>query len=514
MDSAKHTRLPFAKTLTGSTSLVLYVALTNFIIHMLVAGNYGYFRDELYYIVSGQHLQLGYVDFPPMIAYIAAVLNALAGDSLVAIHIVPALAGAALVFVAGMIARELGGNRWAQVLAAASTLVTAQLAFSSIFSMDILDALWWSLGAYLLVRIARRDRPRLWLLFGVVAGLGLFTKLTIAFFLFSLLIAIAATPARKHLRSKWFWMGSGIAVAFLFPYIIWNASNGWPTVDFYIHHGGLNGGGPADFILLQILIANPVNIPVVLAGLYFYLRSPSGSSYRFLGVALALLFALFAVIDAKPYFYEGAYPILLAAGSIVASQRAGQVRKWLPRGLLVALVVGGALLAPLEMPLLPPGAFVSRYSSLTGVANGAAAQGNAGQFPQYLGDRFGWYTMTATVSQIYHSLPAQEQSEACIIASNYGEASALTFLGKSYGIPTVISPHNNFYIWGPGSCGAVLITVGFDLTTLQQGYGNVTQAGTIVCSYCMVNEDNLPVYVATSPNVSLASVWPLIKDFS
>ena len=127
--------------LASDTAILLYIAAVNFIAHLLAAGNYGYFRDELYYVVSGQHLQLGYVDFPPMIAYIAAVLNALAGDALVAIHVVPALAGAALVFVAGMIARELGGNRWAQGLSAVAALVTAQLAFSSIFSMDILDAL-------------------------------------------------------------------------------------------------------------------------------------------------------------------------------------------------------------------------------------------------------------------------------------------------------------------------------------------------------------------------------------
>jgi len=501
--------------LTSSTALLLYVAIANFVLHILVAGNYGYFRDELYYMVSGQHLQLGYVDFPPMIAYIAALLNLVAGDNLVAIHVVPALAGAALIFVAGLIARELGGNKWAQVLAAVSTLVTAQLAFSSIFSMDILDALWWSLGAYIVVRIIRRDQPRLWLGFGLVAGLGLFTKLTIAFFLVSLLVGALATPARKHLHSKWFWTGAIIALAFLMPYVIWNAATGWPTIDFYIHHGGLNGGGAADFVLLQILIANPVNIPIVFTGLYFYLRSSAGKQYRLLGIALAFLFALFVVINAKPYFYEAAYPILIAAGAVVFSQKGGQVRRWIPKGLLVALIVSGALLAPLEMPLLAPSVFAnSSYASLTGVANGAAAQGNAGQFPQYLGDRFGWDTMTATVSEVYHSLPASEQSESCIFASNYGEAGALTFLGKSYGLPQVISTHNNFYIWGPGSCGAVLITVGVNITKLEAFYRNVTQAATIRCNYCMSNEDNLPVYVATGPNGSLQSIWPTIKVFS
>lgn len=494
--------------------MLFYIAVMNFVVHMLVAGNYGYFRDELYYIVSGEHLQLGYVDFPPMIAYIAAVLNFLAGDTLVAIHVVPALAGAALVFVAGMITREIGGNRWAQVLSAVATLVTAQLAFSSIFSMDILDALWWSVSAYIVIRIVRRNQPRLWLAFGVVAGLGLFTKLTIAFFLISILVGLLVTPARRNLFTKWFWGGAAIAVAFLLPYIAWNAMTGWPTLDFYIHHGGLNGGGPLDFVLTQILIANPVNIPLVLMGLYFFLRSALGKSYRLLGVALVLLFVLFTVTNAKPYFFEGAYPILLAGGAVVAAEKAGNVRRWLPKGFIFALVLSGALLAPLEMPLLQPALFVNTYSSLTGVANGAAAQGNAGQFPQYLGDRFGWGTMTATIAGVYDGLPYSEKPNACIFASNYGEASALTFLGKNYSLPPVISTHNNFYIWGPGDCGAVLITIGVNSSILQTFYHNVTQVALVTCVYCMSNEDNLPVYVAAQPLVSLQSIWPSIMDFS
>lgn len=500
--------------LGGEKVVLAYIAAVNFIGHMLVAGNYGYFRDELYYIASGQHLQLGYVDFPPMIAYLAAALNFVAGDALVAIHVVPALAGAALVFVAGMIAKELGGNRWAQILSAVATLVTAQLAFSSIFSMDILDALWWSLAAYIIVRMVRRDKPRLWLAFGLVAGLGLFTKLTIAFFLICLLAGLLATPSRRYLRSKWFMAGALIAIAFLVPYAVWNAMNGFPTLDFYIHHGGLNGGGPLGFVLLQILIANPVNVPLAFIGLYFFLRSPLGKNYRFLGIALTILFVLFTLTNSKPYFYEGAYPMLLAAGAVATVQKAGQVRRWVPKGLILALAVSGALVAPIEMPLLQPATFVSTYTPLTGVANGAASQGNAGEFPQYLGDRFGWDSMTATVASVYYSLPPSEKVDACIFASNYGEASALIFLGKNYSLPPVISSHNNYYIWGPKDCGPTLITVGVDLSVLKRFYGNVTQLGTVTCDYCMSSEDNLPVYVATEPAGPLQSIWPDIKDFS
>jgi hypothetical protein len=494
---------------------LLAIAAVNFVGHMLVAGNYGYFRDELYYIVSGQRLQLGYVDFPGMIAYVAALMGVVAGDNLVAIHVIPALAGAAVVFVAGMTARELGGRQGAQILAALGTLVTAQLAFSSIFSMDILDMLWWSLCAYLLVRLVGRGQPKLWLAFGLVAGLGLMTKLTIAFFLITLLIAILATKGgRENLRTRWFWLGAGAAFLFLVPYILWNAMNGWPTVDFFLHHGGLNGGGPLSFAVFQVLIANPVNIPLAIGGFYFFLRSSEGSQLRLLGLALAILFFIFLLENAKPYFYTGAYPILIAGGALMA-EGVVRRRRWLPIGLGIALVVTGSALAPLEMPILAPATYAGTYGALSGVANGAAAQGGVGVFPQYLGDRFGWDTMTATVASVYDGLPPQERSQACVFTGNYGEASALTFLGKEYGLPQVISGNNNFYIWGPGLCtGQVLITVGVSLGDLQQSFRNVTRAAVMTCSYCVGEENSLPVYVATNPLMSAQDLWPSVKHFN
>jgi 4-amino-4-deoxy-L-arabinose transferase-like glycosyltransferase len=497
--------------------VVLVVAALDFLVHMLSAANYGYFRDELYYIVSGQHLQLGYVDFPPLIAYLAAILGFLAGDGLVAIHVVPALAGAALVFVAGMTARELGGGRLAQLLAASATAVTAQLAFASIFSMDILDALWWALASYVLIRAVRGEAPKLWLLFGLIAGIGMMTKLTIVFFLISVVVALLLTPGRFFLLTRWFWCGAAVAVLIVSPYIVWNAMNGWPTVDFYIHHGGLNGSGPFDFAALQVLILNPANIPLLILGFYFYLRSPAGRPYAVVGLASVLLFFLFLLINAKPYFYEGAFATILAGGAVAAEGWAGargRRRLWLPAGLVLAITLGGVVLAPLEMPLLPPATFVGVFGGLTGVANGAASQENSGQLPQYLGDRFGWDTMTATVASVYHGLGAQERAQACIFASNYGEASALTFLGRSYGLPPVISGHNNFFVWGPGSCsGQVIIAVGLSQAELLRSFNNVAATGVITCGYCVSYENNVTIYLATNPKVSVAGLWPSVKQF-
>ncbi len=227
----------FRENLLSGTAILLYIAIGDFIFHMLIAGNYGYFRDELYYIVAGEHLSFGYVDFPPIIAGLASIMRFIAGDSLVSIHVIPAIAGAAIVFLAGKIASEFGGGRRAQVLAAIAAMFSASFAVASIFSMDVLDMLWWTLLAYLLVRIIKLENrePKLWIMFGVVAGVGLMTKLTIAFFLLSLLIALALTSRRSYLRSKFVWIAAMIAFAILLPYILWNSQNGCrPSISSFI----------------------------------------------------------------------------------------------------------------------------------------------------------------------------------------------------------------------------------------------------------------------------------------
>src|SRR5919199_222590 len=211
---------------TGAIAVLLGLALADFVAHMLVSSNYGYFRDELYYIEAGRHLSFGYVDFPPLIALVARLLGVLTGDALWAIHVVPALATALIVFITGLMARELGGGRFAQALAAVASFVAVTfLATGSLFSMDALDELWWALGSYLAILILKRDDARLWLLFGLVAGMGLTTKVTMLFFGFAVVVGLLLSPSRRHFRAGWLWLGGAIAFAFLLTYLLWNTAN-------------------------------------------------------------------------------------------------------------------------------------------------------------------------------------------------------------------------------------------------------------------------------------------------
>jgi 4-amino-4-deoxy-L-arabinose transferase-like glycosyltransferase len=237
------------RSLLGGDAILFLLALVKLLVHLLTAGNYGYFRDELYYIAANERLALGYVDFPPFVAFATALARATLGDSLLALDFLPALAGAAVVVLAGLMARELGGGRFAQGLAALAVLVAPNfLVFGTFISMDAFDQLFWVSAAYILLLILKRNEPRLWPLFGLFAGLGLLTKLTILAFGFAALAGLLLTSARRHLRSPWPWMGGGVAVAFLAPYVYWNATNGWPTPEFWGEYGGkVDEASPVEF---------------------------------------------------------------------------------------------------------------------------------------------------------------------------------------------------------------------------------------------------------------------------
>jgi 4-amino-4-deoxy-L-arabinose transferase-like glycosyltransferase len=496
--------------LVSTTALLAYLGIADFVVHMVFADNYGYFRDELYYIVSGtQHLSLGYVDFPPFIAYVAALLNLISKDSLLSIHVVPALNEAVLVFVAGLIARELGGGRRAQLLAAVSTLVTfAFLAFGSLFTPDSFDSLWWSLLAYVVVRLVNRREPKLWVAVGLVVGIGMLTKLTILFFVGALLISFFVVPsARQYLWSKWLALGGLLSLAFIFPMVYWNSINGWPMLQFYEDFtGDFTGGGPLSFLTTQLALISFFNLPIVAMGLYFYVRSPGGRLFRALGLSFVLLLVFMTVLDMKVYYLAPVYPMMYAGGAILiersSTSKRGVFRWFGSRPYVASLVVVAMLLSPIAMPILSPQAVINGY--------GATDYQNSP-----MPDRYGWAGLVLNLSVAYDTLPSSVKSQACIFTSNYGEASAVNFFGKNFGLPEAISGHNNYYVWGPDSCsGQVLITIGVSLSTMQQVYRNVTTLTTIDCQYCVYYEQVLPIYLCTNPNfTSLASLWPGVRHY-
>lgn len=502
--------------LTSGTGLIALVALVSLAAHLLVVGNFGYFRDELYYIESGRHFQAGYVDFMPFIAWLAGILQ-IVGDNLVVLHIISALAGSALVVVTGLMAREMGGGRVAQGLASLATAVMVTfLATGSLFTMDVFDELWWGLAAYAFILLVSRQNPRFWLLFGLVAGIGVFTKLTMLFFGLGLVVGVLLTPRRDDFRTRWPWLGGAIAFAFLLPWLIWEFINGWPTKEFWGHYGGFASGSPLNFLISQLFTMNLFNLPLVIAGFVFYFRRDEGRPYRALGWLYVFLYVFFTITRAKSYFLSPSYPILFAGGAVVLGQAFSRLpsRRYVGVAYVTFLVASGIFFGLGVMPALGPQAYDRDYSWAAGLS-GANQEASGQVYPQILGDRLGWDTMTATVASVYDKLPAGQRAQACILANNYGEASALNFFGPKYGLPPAISGHNNYYLWGPGDCsGQALLTVGYDQASMLQTYDSVEQVATITCKGCQPEENNLPVYLCTRPRVSPIDAWKAVKHYN
>jgi hypothetical protein len=504
--------------LSSGTLVLIGLASLGFAGHMLVAGNYGYFRDELYYIAAGHHLALGYVDFPLLIAVLAWGLGLLAGDSLVALHLIPALASSLLILVTGLMARELGGSRLAQGLAATATLVCLTfLATGSIFSMDSLDELWWILIAYFLVRLIQRRRPQLWLLIGAVAGLGMLTKVTILFFLAALTLGLLATPARAEFKSKWPWLALGIALAGLAPYLVWELQNGWPTLIYWHNYlGTLVSHSPLSFAGQQVYVMNPVTLPLWLGGEIWLLRGAAGPRLRALGIAFALLFVWFSLSPSKSYYLAPAYPFLFAAGGVWLAPQLSRLGKLWPGTLCLGLMAAsGVLLAPIAMPVLPPATFASAYGFLGTDAGAQMEQHRGAPLPQWLADRFGWVSLSHRVARAISQLPPSERRATCIFAANYGEAAALDVLGRGEHLPPAISGNNSFYFWGPGHCsGRAVVTVGVPLAQVAQSFASIRVLGQSSCTYCMPAENGLPILLARDPKRSMAQLWKSVEDLS
>jgi 4-amino-4-deoxy-L-arabinose transferase-like glycosyltransferase len=400
-------RTPRKVAWAGPIAILVYLALVKLLLHLLTNGTYGYFRDELYYMAAGERLDLGYVDFPPFVAIVTAFTRLVLGDSPVALRLFPAMAGALVVVLAGLMARELGGGRFAQGLAALATLVAPSfLVMGTFISMDAFDQLFWVSASYVLILILKRDRPRLWLLFGLVAGLGVLTKITMLYFGFAVFVALLLTSSRRHLLTPWPWLGGAIAALFLLPYVIWQITHGWPTLEFWADYGEkVDPASPVEFLVEQVVTMQPLTLPLWVAGLYYYLFSRDGRTFRPLGLIYVLLFALFAIQNAKFYFLAPAYPMFFAAGALALEAFLRRRNwNWLKSAYAAVLLIGGIVLAPMVVPILP----VETLASITGAGGDAGIKQERreeGELPQHFADRFGWEfrspftnTLTLTVS--------------------------------------------------------------------------------------------------------------------
>ncbi|MBI2620200.1 MAG: glycosyltransferase family 39 protein [Ignavibacteriales bacterium] len=506
--------------ISSSSFLIVSLAFVRLFVHVLTSalGGYGYFRDELYYIACSEHLAWGYVDHPPLSILILAMNRLVLGDSLVALRFLPALAGAASVYVTGLMVRELGGRKFAISLACLAVIIApAYLAIAGFYSMNAFDLLFWNILLFLLLVILKHGRQEVWLLFGLVAGLGLMNKISVLFLGFGLVIGLLLTPERIVLRRKWIWLGGLIAALIVLPNIVWQIVYGWPTLEFIeqAQRYKIASMGPVEFLLGQVEYLHPLVFPIWVAGLWYFFFHPDGKQYRLFGWMYAVIFVFLVVQNSKVYYLAPIYTILIAAGGVIIQQWIEQRgRKWMKPVLIALLALGGIATVPLTVPILPVESFI-RYARVVGIEPRAEENNPLGALPQLYADCFGWEELTATVVSVHRGLSPKDQSRSLIYTQNYGEAGALNFFGRHFGLPRVVSGHNNYFLWGPGtdSVHAVIIVGGEEEDHLR-AFENVQRAGVSVCTYCMPYENNLPIFVARGLKVPLDEAWSSTKHYN
>jgi len=498
--------------------VVLFLALANFLFHCYYNNRYGYFRDEFDYMACGDHLAWGYVDQPPLIPFLIRICRFVLGDSLRSIRIIPAVASSAAVVLTAMIARELGGRSFALLLAALTVAIAPfYLSNGSLLTTNCLEPLFWMGCAYFAIIAIKRNEPRYWLLFGLVAGMGMEEKYSIAVFGFALVVGLLLTEQRRVFASKWIWLGGAIAFLVFLPNILWNVQNHWPFVEL-MHNIKADGRdvqlSAAAYFAQQILIMHPLFAPIWITGVFAFLFSSRLKPYRTFGWSYLVAFTVFVVLKGKNYYLAPIYPVFLAAGAIMIENLIERSRQmWMKPVIVVVLLAGGAWLAPLIVPILPVEQFISYMRKLPFEVPRSEHSHMRAVLPQYYADQFGWEEMVANVNQAYKRLTPEERPGCGIFAQDYGQAGAIDFFGRRYGLPPALSGHQSYFLWGPrGYSGNCLIVLDDRKEVLEELFEHVEYVGSSDNSYAL--ERNIPVFICRGAKFgSLAQIWPQFKKW-
>ena len=486
-------------------------------LHLYAGRQYGFFVDELYYLDCGRHLAWGYVDQPPLIALIARIARALFGDSLSGIRLPAALAGAAAVLLTGLLTRELGGRRFAQGIAALSVLLAPGiLALDHILSMNAFEPLLWMGCALVVIRIVRTGNLRLWIWFGVLAGIGLENKHSMLIFGFGLIAGLLLTRERRILASRWLWIGGGIAFLIFLPNLLWNIQHHFPFLELQanIRRSGRDVPlSPLSFFAQETLAMLPLSLPIWLAGLWYLFFHREGKTYRALGWAWTISAVIIVAGSPRVYYLFPAYPLLLAAGGVAWERWLTAPRmQWIKPAYSTLMVLMAALLAPTLLPLLPPETYI-RYAERTHLQQPRLETHRLGPLPQLFADQFGWPEMAATVAGAFNTLPPDVRAKTCIFAQNYGQAGAINLFGPKYGLPRAISGHQSYFLWGPGSCtGESVIVLAGSRQSLESEYAAVRKVTRVEHPYSMPYE-HFDVFYCQGLKLPVSEVWPRVKNW-
>ncbi|MGW5265399.1 glycosyltransferase family 39 protein [Microbispora sp. NPDC004025] len=467
------------------------IAAVTVAVLLAVSPWYGYHRDELYFRMLGERPRLGYFDTPPLTPMIARLSTTLFGDTVVALRIVPALCTGALVVLVALAARELGGGRAAQILAAAGTAtsVLPLVAGHALLTLTP-DLVLWSAVTLCLLRVLLRGDGRYWLWTGALCGIAAYNRDLIVVLLGGVGLGILVAGPREVLRDRRLWAGALLALAIASPNLVYQATHDWPQFQMAealrIDEGADNR---ASFVPLQIVLLGPVQAVVCAAG---WLRLWRNRRVRSLAIAYPVACALILISGGRPD-YTGAFLLyLFAAGCVTAAG-------WRWRtALTAALAVGAVVAVVLALPVVPA-------ASLGGTPVAAVNE--------VARESVGMRDVAAQTARVVDGLPAAERAGAVLLAANYGEAGALRRWAGEFGLPPVYSGHNELWWWGPPPEGTrVVVAVGYPPAGLATVFTRCVPAGRL--SGMPGEEQGVPITVCRDPVRPWRELWPSARHYS
>ena len=488
---------------------VLAIAVARLLIHLYYGDDYGFHRDELATLTDSQRLAWGYVAYPPVTPLLGRIGLELFGVTPLAVRWIAALAQAGIVILTALMARDLGGSRAAQVVAAAAVAVApVSILHGVLFQYVTFDMFWWVLLGWLAIRLVRSNDPRWWLAIGAVIGAGMMTKYTMIFLVAGIVAGVLCTRVRRQLRSPWLWAGVALSLVIFLPNFLWQIRHEFISLDFlqHIHERDVRIGRTAGYFNGQLTTgANPLTIPIWIAGLWFLTLSRRGAQYRILAFLWVVPFLLFALAEGRAYYMAGAYPLLLAAGSVawglLYASRIGWQRHLLATITTIALLIGAAGAGYVLLPL--------------DAVNSAQWHASADAHDNFV-EQIGWDDLVDTVARVYESLPEEERRHTGILTGNYGEAGAIQLLGREHGLPEPISGINSFWLRGYGNAPSTVILLGRDMEDATRIFEQCTVAEQITNRFGVENEesrDHPDVILCRTPRAPWPEIWPHLRSF-
>lgn len=493
----------------AESSYLWLVTAATALAHLLLAGRYDFFRNELYFLACGMRPDFGYSDTPPLIPLLARATQFF-GSSVWLMRLPAAIAAIALVPLTAGFARLLGARGMPVIFAAtAAALAPAIAGTTTVLTTQSFEPLAWTACAYLVTRAIVHGESRALLWAGLVIGVSMGAKYGILMWVIPLTAGVVLTPARRILKSGHCWMGALIAVVVAAPSLIWQALHGWPFITGIFNHAAQNlPGTPWHFELTQAMEISPMLALLCLAGAIAPFVREELKSARFLSIAFVGATVLDIAAIGKDYYLIPVYPTLFALGAAgIMTLRPWMLRTWFGVAVLSALIA-----APIALPILQP-EMLARYLDRTHLRPPPDETAGIGApLTQVYSDEFGWRELEKRVAAVYQSLPAAERAHATILAADYGEAAAVDIFGKADGLPAAISAEDQYYFWGThGSDGSVIIHINGDPHRWQRLCESVQVADRFGVDYAMPYENDRPIFICRGLRVSLDTLWPRMK---